>query len=186
MFNKNSKWYAGALVLVGVVVGVALVSAGTSVVHWSGANEFCGTFCHSMDDAYASYKKGQHFKTNSGFTAQCVDCHLKYKSEPHISQAQVVGMLWHKAMSGSSSLWGEIRGTLDTPEKQIEKRKELGEKYAAWLRETNFQSCRGCHNLANFKDNPNKPMVPMMHKAMADTPKTDCLACHKEVGHKYE
>ena len=32
--NKNSKWYAGALVLVGVVVGVALVSAGTSVVHW--------------------------------------------------------------------------------------------------------------------------------------------------------
>ena len=78
--NKNSKWYAGALVLVGVgvVVGVALVSAGTSVVHWSGSTQFCGTFCHSMDAAYASFQKGQHGKLNSGYEVGCVDCHLKY------------------------------------------------------------------------------------------------------------
>ena len=47
--NKNSKWYAGALVLAGVAAGVVLVSAGTSVVHWSGSTQFCGSFCHSMD-----------------------------------------------------------------------------------------------------------------------------------------
>ena len=108
--NKNSKWYAGALVLVGVVVGVALVSAGTSVVHWSGSTQFCGTFCHSMDAAYASYQKGQHAATHSGFKAECVDCHLKYESVHSISQAQVVGLLWHKAVSGTNSLIGEITG----------------------------------------------------------------------------
>ena len=100
-FNKNGKWYGAGLVLVGAVVGVALVSAGTSVVHWSGSTEFCGTFCHSMDAAYASYKKGQHAQTFSGAKAECVDCHLKYESVHSISQAQVVGLLWHKAVSGS-------------------------------------------------------------------------------------
>lgn len=117
-FNKNSKWFASGLVLVGIVVGVALVSAGTAVVHWSGSTQFCGTFCHSMDRVYAAYQHGLHGKTNVGFEVGCVDCHLKYESEKSISQAQVVGLLWHKAMSGSSSLWGEIRGTMSTPEKQ--------------------------------------------------------------------
>lgn len=69
-FNKNGKWYGAGLVLVGAVIGVALVSAGTSVVHWSGSTEFCGTFCHSMDAAYASYKKGQHAQTFSGAKAR--------------------------------------------------------------------------------------------------------------------
>lgn len=82
-FNKNGKWYGAGLVLVGAVIGVALVSAGTSVVHWSGSTEFCGTFCHSMDAAYASYKKGQHAQTFSGAKAECVDCHLKYESVHH-------------------------------------------------------------------------------------------------------
>ena len=185
MFNKNSKWYASALVLVGCVVGVALVSAGTSVVHWSGSTEFCGTFCHSMDAAYASYKKGQHFQTNSGFTAQCVDCHLKYKSVHTISQAQVVGMLWHKAVSGSNSLWGEIRGTLDTPEKQISHRPEMAAAVTEWMKSVDYITCRGCHDTANFKQNPAKPMVAAMHKTLGENPKTDCLSCHPMAGHNY-
>lgn len=185
-FNKNSKWYASAMVLVGVVVGVALVSAGTSVVHWSGSNAFCGTFCHSMDAAYASYQKGQHFQTNSGFQAECVDCHLKYKPVKNISQPQVVGMLWHKAVSGSISLWGQIRGTLSTPEKQIAHRPEMAETVTNWMVSTGFVNCRSCHDLHNFKVNPAKAMVAPMHKAMADKPETNCVMCHSQAGHKYE
>ena len=158
-FNKNSKWFASGLVLVGIVVGVALVSAGTAVVHWSGSTQFCGTFCHSMDRVYAAYQHGLHGKTNVGVEVGCVDCHLKYESEKSISQAQVVGLLWHKAMSGSSSLWGEIRGTMSTPEKQKAMQNELSEKYLKWARSTGFQNCRGCHDLNNFKVNPAKPMV---------------------------
>lgn len=185
-FNKNSKWFASGLVLVGIVVGVALVSAGTAVVHWSGSTQFCGTFCHSMDRVYAAYQHGLHGKTNVGVEVGCVDCHLKYESEKSISQAQVVGLLWHKAMSGSSSLWGEIRGTMSTPEKQKAMQNELSEKYLKWPRSTGFQNCRGCHDLNNFKVNPAKPMVAPMHKMMADTPEADCIECHKTAGHDYE
>ena len=84
--NRNSKWFVGGLLIVGIVLGVALVSAGTAVVHWSGSTQFCGTFCHSMDDAYASYKKGLHGQTHSGFNVGCVDCHLKYESEHSIGR----------------------------------------------------------------------------------------------------
>ena len=146
-FNKNSKWFASGLVLGGIVVGGALVSAGTAVVHWSGSTQFCGTFCHSMDRVYAAYQHGLHGKTNVGVEVGCVDCHLKYESEKSISQAQVVGLLWHKAMSGSASLWGEIRGTMSTPEKQKAMQNELSEKYLKWARSTGFQNCRGCHDL---------------------------------------
>ena len=185
-FNKNSKWFASGLVLVGIVVGVALVSAGTAVVHWSGSTQFCGTFCHSMDRVYAAYQHGLHGKTNVGVEVGCVDCHLKYESEKSISQAQVVGLLWHKAMSGSSSLWGEIRGTMNTPEKQIAKRAELGEEVHEWMKSVDFITCRGCHDVGNMKVNPAKPMVAPMHKAFADQPKTDCIACHRTAGHNYE
>lgn len=184
-FGKNSKWYAAAMVLVGIVVGVGLVSAGTSVVHWSGTNQFCGTFCHSMDAAYASYQKGLHAKTNSGYNVDCVDCHLKYRPKKDYSQAEVVGMLWHKATSGANSLWGEIRGTLDTPEKQIEHRAEMAEAVTEWMKETGFVNCRSCHDMANFKENPAKPMVSAMHKAMADNKETNCLSCHVNAGHQY-
>ena len=123
-----------------------------------------------MDRVYAAYQHGLHGKTNVGVEVGCVDCHLKYESEKSISQAQVVGLLWHKAMSGSSSLWGEIRGTMSTPEKQKAMQNELSEKYLKWARSTGFQNCRGCHDLNNFKVNPAKPMVAPMHKMMADTP----------------
>ena len=89
-------------------------------------------------------------------------------------------------MSGSSSLWGEIRGTMSTPEKQKAMQNELSEKYLKWARSTGFQNCRGCHDLNNFKVNPAKPMVAPMHKMMADTPEADCIECHKTAGHDYE
>ena len=44
--NRNSKWFVGGLLIVGIVLGVALVSAGTAVVHWSGSTQLCGSFCH--------------------------------------------------------------------------------------------------------------------------------------------
>lgn len=185
MLSKNSKWYAAALVLIGCVVGVAVVSAGTAAVHAFGSTQFCGTFCHSMDAAYASYQKGMHFKTKSGATAGCSDCHLKYESQHSITQPQVVGLLWHKASSSMSSMWGQIRGTMNTPEKQIAMREELGAKYTEWQKSIGFGNCRGCHDLSKFADNPAKPMIPMMHRGMAENPKADCLGCHKTAGHKY-
>ena len=185
MTCEKGKWCAAGATLVGVVLGVALVSASTAVVHWSGSTEFCGSFCHSMDYVYAAYQKGQHAKTKSGATATCVDCHLKYESEHSISQAQVVGLLINKAENGLSSLWGQIRGTMSTPEKQKAMQPELSKKYLAWMQETGFMTCKGCHNFEKMA-NPAKPVVAKMHQTMAKDPKTNCIMCHKTAGHKYE
>lgn len=183
--SKNSKWYLAGVGLVGVVVGVALVAVGNSTLHWAGSNEFCGSFCHSMDNVRVAYEKGQHFQTKSGFTVNCVECHNLYKSDRHYAFSHVIGGLIHKAEAGFSSLSGEIRGTLKTPEMQVAKQAELGKKVHDWMKEVNFQPCRGCHDLANMAPNPQKPMIPTMHKNMASNPKTDCLLCHKTAGHKY-
>ena len=190
MKSESSKWGAAGVALVGVVIGVALVSAGTTAVHWSGSLKFCSTFCHSMDEAYAAYKKGLHGTTRIGSEITCVDCHLKYESHRGLSQSQVVGLLMHKAESGFTSLWGEIRGTLKTKEMQIEKRPEMAETVTNWMKSTDYLSCRGCHNpqaMATAEQNPKaNAMVSMMHKSMDESKQADCLACHPAAGHKYE
>lgn len=184
MSCENKKLFAGVAVLVGVVIGVALVSAGVSVVHWSGSTEFCGSFCHTMDAAYASYKQGLHYKTASGATATCVDCHLKYESKHSISQAEVVGLLWHKAVSGSNSLMGQIKGTINTPEKEEARRPILTEHYLEWARSVDWLTCKGCHNLQQMS-NPKNPLIGELHRGMEKEGKADCYSCHPTAGHNH-
>ena len=184
--EKNSAWYLAGICLIGVVIGIIFVGVLTSVVHWAGTEKFCGEFCHSMDVTYAAYKKGDHFRTASGVTAGCSDCHLKNESNHFVGPIDYTALLIDKAIAGSKSLFGEIRGTMSTPEKQIEKREEMAESVQKWMVSVDYVTCRGCHDIGNMKVNPAKPMVAPMHKAFADQPKTDCVACHSTAGHKYE
>ena len=184
--EKNSVWYLAGICLIGVVIGIIFVGVLTSVVHWAGTEKFCGEFCHSMDVTYAAYKKGDHFRTASGVTAGCSDCHLKNESNHFVGPIDYTALLIDKAIAGSKSLFGEIRGTMSTPEKQIEKREEMAESVQKWMVSVDYVTCRGCHDIGNMKVNPAKPMVAPMHKAFADQPKTDCVACHSTAGHKYE
>ena len=124
---EKTKWYIAGVLLIGAVIGIFFVGSLTSVVHWAGTNKFCGEFCHSMDLTYAAYKKGQHFQTASGATAGCSDCHLLNHSNEHVGPLDYTMLLLDKATAGTHSLIGEIQGTLDTPEKQLAMRKEMGE-----------------------------------------------------------
>ena len=58
-------------------------------------------------------------------TAGCSDCHLKNESNHFAGPIDYTALLIDKAIAGSKSLFGEIRGTMSTPEKQIEKRPEM-------------------------------------------------------------
>ena len=101
--EKNSVWYLAGIGLIGVVVGIIFVGILTSVVHWAGTPKFCGEFCHSMDATYIAYQKGDHFRTASGATAGCSDCHLKNHSNEHVGPIDYVEMLMYKAKAGSIS-----------------------------------------------------------------------------------
>lgn len=184
--GKNSKWYIAGILLIGVAIGIVFVGSLTSVVHWAGTNKFCGEFCHSMDLTYAAYKKGQHFQTASGATAGCSDCHLLNHSNPHVGPVDYTMLLLDKARAGTNSLIGEIQGSLSTPEKQLEKRKEMSEAVHKQMIERNFSACRGCHDISRMH-NPKKPFIAKLHQNLDKDPKKpmDCLACHPKAGHDY-
>jgi len=171
--------------LVGVVVGVALVSVGTATFHAMGSMGFCGRFCHTMQGSYKSFQRGLHGSTYSGFQVTCSDCHLKYASEKEISQAQVVGMIWHKATSGLTSFIGQITGKYAPHEAWVAERDEVAEKVIDWMASTNFRNCRGCHNMAKMKVNEEKPMVAKLHKSFAKAKQINCISCHATAGHLY-
>lgn len=184
--EKNSVWYLAGICLIGVVIGIIFVGVLTSVVHWAGTEKFCGEFCHSMDVTYAAYKKGDHFRTASGATAGCSDCHLKNESNHFAGPIDYTALLIDKAIAGSKSLFGEIRGTMSTPEKQIEKRPEMATAVHQQMIDRNFSACRGCHDVERMYD-PKKPLIGAIHKGMGPNAekKVDCLACHPTAGHNY-
>ena len=184
--EKNSVWYLAGICLIGVVIGIIFVGVLTSVVHRAGTEKFCGEFCHSMDVTYAAYKKGDHFRTASGVTAGCSDCHLKNESNHFVGPIDYTALLIDKAIAGSKSLFGEIRGTMSTPEKQIEKRPEMATAVHQQMIDRNFSACRGCHDVERMYD-PKKPLIGAIHKGMGPNAekKVDCLACHPTAGHNY-
>ena len=183
--EKNSVWYLAGICLIGVVIGIIFVGVLTSVVHWAGTEKFCGEFCHSMDATYVAYQKGDHFRTASGATAGCSDCHLKNESNHFAGPIDYTALLIDKAIAGSKSLFGEIAGHLNTPEKQIEMRQEMAEAVHAQMMDRNWASCRGCHDVARMYD-PKRPMLGEIHRHMGPEAKNvDCLACHPTAGHNY-
>ncbi len=183
---KNcSKKGAVLFGLICTVVGIIAFGVFNSIVHWAGSEKFCGTFCHSMDYVYAAYHQGQHAKTPSGVTAGCSDCHLRYGSNHSVNGFQYVGMLAHKAQSGTVSLLGQIAGHLSTFEKQKELAPELSSSVHEWMKSTGFANCRACHDLSRMKNDKN-PDVAAFHTVFANDNSADCLECHKTAGHKYD
>lgn len=184
--KKDSPWYLALWCVVGVAIGIVFVGVLTSVVHWAGTEKFCGEFCHSMDVTYAAYQKGLHFRTASGATAGCSDCHLKNESNHFTGPIDYTALLIDKAIAGSKSLIGEIRGTMSTHEKQIEKRPEMATAVHQQMIDRNFSACRGCHDVTRMYD-PKRPLIGAIHKGMGPEAekKVDCLACHPTAGHNY-
>ena len=183
--KKDSPWYLALWCVVGVAIGIVFVGVLTSVVHWAGTEKFCGEFCHSMDATYVAYQKGDHFRTASGATAGCSDCHLKNESNHFAGPIDYTALLIDKAIAGSKSLFGEIAGHLSTPEKQIEMRQEMAEAVHAQMMDRNWAACRGCHDVARMYA-PKRPMLGEIHRHMGPEAKNvDCLACHPTAGHNY-
>lgn len=137
-----------------------------------------------MDGVSYAWKQGQHARTPSGYTAGCSDCHLLNETNRPLTPVAYVELLFAKAKAGSISGFGELRGTLNTPQMWLEKRPELSKNVTDWMVSYNFRNCRGCHNLADMY-NAKNPMVAKMHAGFIDKP-TNCIMCHKTAGHNYK
>lgn len=182
--SKVSRWLIFWLLIIGVGVGVVGVGATTTMVHWSGSTEFCGTACHNMTWAKEAYQQGKHFKTASGVTAGCADCHIPYESTAP-NPFQYVAMLAYKAKAGARDAYHTALGTIGTEEKWEANRERLSKNVEEWMVGNQFMTCRGCHNLEKFagKDNP---MVVELHSGILKQEGFNCLQCHEGVGHVYK
>ncbi len=181
--SKCTKWGVFWIIVIGIIVGIAISATTISVVHWAGSDEFCTTWCHSMDGVSYAWKQGQHARMPSGYSAGCSDCHLRHESTKSIGFFTYCGLLIAKCEAGLNSLLGEITGTFSTPEKWIKNRPESSKAVIDFMTSNDFDNCRGCHDLSKMY-NSQKPIVMKAHAAFVDKP-TNCILCHKTAGHNY-
>lgn len=164
--------------------GVALVAVTNKAVMWSSSNAFCGTVCHSMNWAAASYQQGPHFMNASGVRASCGECHIPYESS-QATATEYVKMLLFKANRGGKDFWNESRKSIATKEEWEKRRPQLTDEFENYLQAHNYITCRGCHSLEAF-GGPRSHMKVVIHQMVVNGGDVDCLRCHRNIGHTYE
>ena len=177
----KKKYYIGiwiilAMILFGVVVGMATsFFTVVAVKHTSDIN-FCGS-CHSMEPMAKAYQNSIHGGYgDSGVMATCADCHLPHKS--------TIGYMIQKVRTGVWDVWVESThdtSKIDWHEKRLERRD--------WVYDT---GCLHCHENLIIGTKPNKKAF-IAHKAyfskklLVDGKDgkelAKCVDCHKYVGH---
>ncbi|MGL5282989.1 MAG: NapC/NirT family cytochrome c, partial [Plesiomonas shigelloides] len=73
--SPSARWSVLALLIVGIVIGLALIIVPHVGIKMTSTTEFCVS-CHSMTPVYEEYKQSVHFKNAAGVRAECHDCHI--------------------------------------------------------------------------------------------------------------
>ncbi|SJZ84139.1 pentaheme c-type cytochrome TorC [Consotaella salsifontis] len=172
-WRPSMKWGLGVLLIGGIFVGVLGWNGLHYAMEKTSGLEFCVS-CHSMrDNVYPEYVQSIHFKNPAGVQAECADCH-----ERKTGLAAYVDKF-----NAWRDIWGEIRGTIDTPEKFEQNRLRLAKQVWKHMEETDSATCRSCHDFAHMDFDKQKPeAAKQMQTAMqnGDT----CISCHKGIAHK--
>lgn len=66
LLRPSARWSILALVIVGIVIGVALIVLPHVGIKLTSTTEFCVS-CHSMQPVYQEYKQSVHFQNASAY-----------------------------------------------------------------------------------------------------------------------
>jgi nitrate/TMAO reductase-like tetraheme cytochrome c subunit len=163
------------LLVIGAVIGAALIISIPVGVNATGTNEFCVS-CHEMKIPEKEYLESKHAVNASGVVAECHDCHI-----PHSYPQK----LFVKAKAGIKDAYGHITGVIDTPEKYEAKRKEMAETEWARMRANDSAECRHCHQIV-FDEKSlalQKKSGARDHRKGMEKGKT-CIDCHTGLVHE--
>lgn len=172
------RWLKLGLPIGGIltgVVGILLWVGFNNLVALTNTESFC-IGCHALrNTVYKEYQQSPHYKTASGVTATCPDCHV-----PKPFMAKMV-----RKVQASNDIYHALRGTIDTPEKFEIRRKVLAERVWATMRETDSRECRSCHSSARMAlelqdKQARKKHDPARMAARGET----CIDCHKGIAHQ--
>jgi trimethylamine-N-oxide reductase cytochrome c-type subunit TorC len=163
---------AAALLLAGLVAGLAIWGGYAGVTAYVTTNAFCGTACHEMQTVAGEYQQSIHFRNPAGVRAQCADCHVP---KPFLDR--VIHMAW-----ASTEILAHVRGTIDTPEKFEAGRLAFARGVWAEMAANGSQGCRTCHTMDAMDFAHQRPKAA---EAMRKPPVAgeSCITCHKGVAH---
>ena len=65
------------LLLLGIIIGAALLAGTATVMHKTSDTAFCIS-CHTMEQPLAEYQGSIHFQNTKGIRAECADCHVPH------------------------------------------------------------------------------------------------------------
>ncbi len=155
------------LILSVFVAGLAVAWTGHLFMDYTSSNAFCAS-CHVHPHATTSWKQGPHFDTQSGFVANCVDCHLP---PPDTS-----GFLVAKASSGARDAWGFLFKDTDAINWEAKAQRSEAVKHVF------KSSCLHCHQTLFPRGISTEGADAHLHyERKAD--EIHCINCHIDVGH---
>jgi cytochrome c-type protein NapC len=153
------------------------------IIYWGGFNtvldatnseQFCIS-CHTMkDNNYQEYTASIHYKNRSGVRATCADCHV-----PHDWASKMM-----RKVGAAKDVWGQITGTVSTPEKFEEHRLAMATREWGRFRRDNSLACRNCHDAEYFDFTKQGNPGTYMHQIMLEDGGFTCIDCHKGIAHK--
>ena len=175
VFARPSVHFSlGFLTLGGFLAGVMFWGGFNTALEVTNTEAFCIS-CHEMkDNPYEELKQTIHFTNRSGVRATCPDCHV-----PH-DWTHKIG----RKMQASKEVWGKIFGTIDTPEKFLDKRLELATHEWDRLKANNSLECRNCHSAESMDITRQNPRAAKMHETYLFTGERTCIDCHKGIAHR--
>ncbi|EFM0751969.1 cytochrome C [Salmonella enterica subsp. enterica serovar Bredeney] len=169
-FSTSMKLFLIALIA-GILLGIILLSGTALILHKTSSTEFCVS-CHTMQQPLAEYQGSVHFENPEGIRAECEDCHIPRSP---------VAFILTKA-GALKDVWGEINGSVDTPEKFDAAKLQLAQSVWDTLKENNAETCRSCHNYSAMDVLAQSPEARKEHPVAISKNET-CIDCHKGVAH---
>lgn len=157
--------------LLGIILGAALLAGTATVFHKTSDTAFCVS-CHTMQQPLAEYQGSVHFQNTKGIRAECADCHV-----PH----QPIDYLWTK-IRAVKDIYGEMVGTIDTPEKYEAHKLAMAQSVWKTLKENDSATCRSCHSYDAMDITAQRPEARLQHPVAIKQGET-CIDCHKGVAH---
>jgi nitrate/nitrite reductase NapC/NirT family c-type cytochrome len=170
--RPSSRYSMGALLIVGIAIGVIGWGGFNTAMEATNTEEFCIS-CHEMkENVYVEYQDTIHYYNRSGVRAVCSDCHVPKEWGPKMV----------RKIKASNELWHKMLGTIDTPEKFEEKRLIMAQRVWASMKKTDSRECRNCHDFESMDYTKQGRRGRAQHIEGFDQDKT-CIDCHKGIAH---
>ena len=172
--NPKKRSWMRRLAVTAAIFVAGLVFAGLFNVglDYTNRTEFC-TSCHSMKVNLEELQERVHWKSKSGVSAGCADCHVpKNFKDKMIAKVMAAKDVYH-----------EIMGTIDTPEKYEARRLDMAQRVWAKMKASDSRECKSCHSFVHMDFSEQDRFARKKHENAPDRGQT-CIDCHKGIGHK--